>query len=59
MFSTSTYQIYQQAEKVGKMDSNLITYLRESDRRYNETRQTKQIYPACPVKLVWYLISTG
>jgi len=35
-------QIYQQAEKVGKMDSNLITYLRESDRRYNETKKTKK-----------------
>jgi len=35
-------QIYQQADKVGKMDSNLITYLRESDRLYNETRKTKK-----------------
>jgi len=35
-------QIYQQADKVGKMDSSLITYLRESDRRYNETRKTKK-----------------
>jgi len=35
-------RIYQQAEKVGRMDSNLITYLRECDRRYNETRKTKQ-----------------
>jgi len=35
-------QIYQQAEKVGKMDSNLITYLRESDRHYTETKKTKQ-----------------
>jgi len=35
-------RIYQQADKVGKMDSNLITYLRESDRRYAETRKTKQ-----------------
>ncbi len=34
-------QIYQQADKVGKMDSNLITYLRNSDRRYNETKKTK------------------
>lgn len=34
--------IYQQADKVGKMDSNLITYLRECDRKYNETKQTKQ-----------------
>jgi len=35
-------RIYQQAEKVGKMDSNLISYLRECDRRYNETKKTKQ-----------------
>jgi len=35
-------KIFQQADKVGKMDSNLITYLRESDRRYNETRKAKQ-----------------
>jgi hypothetical protein len=35
-------RIYQQADKVGRMDSNLITYLRESDRRYNETKSTKQ-----------------
>jgi hypothetical protein len=35
-------RIYQQADKVGKMDSNLITYLRESDRRYAEARKTKQ-----------------
>jgi len=34
--------IYQQADKVGKMVSNLITYLRECDRRYNETKQTKK-----------------
>jgi four helix bundle protein len=34
--------IYEQADKVGKMDSNLITYLRESDRRYNETQKTRQ-----------------
>ena len=34
--------IYGQADKVGKMDSNLITYLRESDRRYNETKKTKK-----------------
>ncbi|MEO0185358.1 MAG: four helix bundle protein [candidate division WOR-3 bacterium] len=34
--------IYQQADKVGKMDSNLITYLRECDRRYNETKKTRQ-----------------
>ena len=37
--------IYQQAEKVGRMDSNLIPYLRESERRYSETksaRKTKQ-----------------
>jgi four helix bundle protein len=38
-------RIYQQAEKVGKMDSNLIAYLRENERRYSEaksTRKTKQ-----------------
>ena len=38
-------RIYRQAEKVGKMDSNLINYLRESERRYSEaksTRKTKQ-----------------
>ena len=34
--------IYQQADKVGKMDSNLISYLRESDRKFNETKKTKQ-----------------
>jgi four helix bundle protein len=34
-------RIYQQADKVGKMDSNLITYLRESDRKFTETRKTK------------------
>jgi hypothetical protein len=34
--------IYGQAEKVGKMDSNLITYLRESDRKFNETKKTKK-----------------
>lgn len=35
-------RIYQQAEKVGKMDSNLIIYLRESDKKYSETRKTKK-----------------
>ncbi len=35
-------RIYQQAEKVGRMDSNLITYLRECDKRYIETKKTKQ-----------------
>ena len=35
-------RIYQQAEKVGKMDSNLITYLRECDRRYIETKKTRK-----------------
>jgi len=35
-------RIYQQADKVGKMDSNLISYLRESDRKFNETRKTKK-----------------
>jgi four helix bundle protein len=34
--------IYKQSEKVGRMDSNLITYLRECDRRFNETKKTKQ-----------------
>jgi four helix bundle protein len=34
--------IYQQANKVGKMDSNLIRYLRESDRKFNEAKQTRQ-----------------
>jgi len=35
-------RIYQQAEKVGRMDSNLITYLRESDRHYKETKSTRK-----------------
>jgi len=35
-------RIYQQAEKVGKMDSNLITYLRESDRKFTETRKSRK-----------------
>jgi len=35
-------RIYQQAEKVGRMDSNLITYLRESDRQYIETKSTRK-----------------
>ena len=35
-------RIYLQADKVGKMDSNLITYLRESDRHYTETRKCKK-----------------
>lgn len=35
-------RIYQQAEKVGKMDSNLISYLRESDRKFNEAKKTKK-----------------
>ena len=33
-------RIYRQAEKVGKMDSNLINYLRESERRYSEDKST-------------------
>lgn len=33
-------RIYQQADKVGKMDSNLISYLRECDRKYAETKKT-------------------
>jgi four helix bundle protein len=35
-------KIYQQADKVGKMDSNLISYLRESDRKFNETKKTRK-----------------
>lgn len=35
-------RIYQQAEKVGRMDSNFITYLRESDRRYSETKSKRK-----------------
>ncbi len=35
-------RIYEQAKKVGKMDSNLISYLRESDRHYSETRLTRK-----------------
>jgi len=35
-------RIYRQADKVGRMDSNLIIYLRESDRHYIETRKTKK-----------------
>ncbi len=35
-------RICQQAEKVGKMDSNLISYLRECDRKFNETKKTKK-----------------
>jgi len=35
-------RIYQQAEKVGRMDSNLITYLRGSDRHYTETKATRK-----------------
>ena len=35
-------RIYQQAEKVGKMDSNIITYLRECDKKYSQTRKTKK-----------------
>jgi len=35
-------RIYQQADKVGRMDSNLITYLRENDQHYAETRKTKK-----------------
>ena len=35
-------RIYEQAEKVGRMDSNLITYLRECDKRYIETKKTKK-----------------
>jgi len=35
-------RIYQQADRVGKMDSNLISYLRESDRKFNEAKKTKK-----------------
>jgi four helix bundle protein len=35
-------RIYQQADKVGRMDSSLITYLRESDRKFNETKKTRK-----------------
>jgi four helix bundle protein len=35
-------RIYQQAEKVGKMDSNLITYLRECDKKYSEAKKTQK-----------------
>lgn len=31
-------KVYQQADKVGKMCSSLITYLRECDRKYAETK---------------------
>jgi four helix bundle protein len=35
-------RIYQQAEKVGRMDSNLITYLRECVKRYSETKKARK-----------------
>ena len=35
-------RIYQQADKVGKMDSNFISYLRKCDQKFNETRKTKK-----------------
>jgi len=35
-------RIYQRAEKIGRMDSNLITYLRECDKRYSETKKTRK-----------------
>ena len=35
-------RIYQQADRVGKMDSNLISYLRESDRKFNEAKKAKK-----------------
>lgn len=35
-------KVYQQAEKVAKMISNLITYLIEYNRRYAQTKKTKQ-----------------
>jgi four helix bundle protein len=34
--------IYQQADKTGKMISGLITYLRENDERYRLNKQKKQ-----------------
>jgi four helix bundle protein len=34
--------IYQQADKTGKMISGLITYLRENDERYRQKKQKKQ-----------------
>ena len=43
-------RIYQKAEKVGRMDSNLITYLRESDRRYIETKSTRKTKQARETK---------
>jgi four helix bundle protein len=33
--------IYQQSEKVAKMDSNLISYLRECDKKYALTKKTR------------------
>ena len=42
ILSTEFDRIYQQADKVTKMDSSLISYLRECDRRFNETRKTKK-----------------
>jgi four helix bundle protein len=33
--------IYQQADKTGKMISGLITYLRENDERYRQNKQKK------------------
>jgi len=35
-------KIYQQAEKVGRMDSNLITYLRECVKKYSETKKARK-----------------
>jgi len=35
-------KVYQQAEKVAKMISNLITYLIEYNRRYVQTKKTKE-----------------
>jgi len=34
-------RIYQQADKVAKMDSNLISYLRECDKKYAITKKTR------------------
>ena len=35
-------RIYQQSEKVGRMDSNLITYLRECVKKYSETKKARK-----------------
>jgi hypothetical protein len=41
--SQSDFQaIYQQAEKVSKLDSGLITYLLDKERKHKELRQPKE-----------------